>query len=102
MIDAKAITESGLLSQATIRATLEKGLAHKFVGGKILILIPDHTRSLPLPFLFRLIFDQTPLKAENPPSIGITAPVTKDERGEINHSVAPRRSLGIPKRFIGV
>ena len=57
MIDAKAISERGLLPQATIRATLEKGLAHKFVGGKILILIPDHTRSLPLPFLFRSLVD---------------------------------------------
>ena len=53
MIEAKAIAESGLLSQDTIRATLEKGLAQNFVGRKVLALIPDHTRSLPLPFLFR-------------------------------------------------
>ena len=57
MIDAKAIAENGLLSQGTIRATLEKGLAHKFVGGKILVLIPDHTRSLPLPLFFRLLVE---------------------------------------------
>ena len=57
MIDAKAIAENGLLSQGTIRATLEKGLAHKFVGAKVLVLIPDHTRSLPLPLFFRLLVE---------------------------------------------
>src|SRR5258706_2806433 len=44
----------------------------------------------------------TPLKAENPPSTGITTPVTKAAAGEINHIVAPIRSSGVPKRFIGV
>jgi len=46
-----------LLSPETIRATLEKGLAGKFTGQKILVLIPDHTRSLPLPFLFRALVE---------------------------------------------
>src|SRR5215216_5547134 len=57
MIEAKAIAEHGLLSQEAIHTTLVKGLAHRFVGGKILVLIPDHTRSLPLPFLFRSLVD---------------------------------------------
>lgn len=57
MIEAKAIAENGLLTHDVIHATLEKGLAHKFVGGKVLVLIPDHTRSLPLPFLFRSLVD---------------------------------------------
>jgi len=57
MIEAKAIAENGLLSQEAIRATLEKGLAQKFIGEKVLVLIPDHTRSLPLPFLFRSLVD---------------------------------------------
>ncbi len=57
MVETKAIAEQGLLSQDTIRATLAEGLAQKFVGQKVLILIPDHTRSLPLPFLFRTLVD---------------------------------------------
>jgi len=57
MIEAKAITENGLLSDDTIRATLEKGLAQKFVRERVLVLIPDHTRSLPLPFLFRALVE---------------------------------------------
>jgi nickel-dependent lactate racemase len=57
MIYARAIAESGLLSQDTIRETIEKGLMQKFVGQTVLVLIPDHTRSLPLPFLFRALVD---------------------------------------------
>lgn len=57
MIYAQAIAKSGLLSQEAIRETLEKGLGQKYVGQKILVLIPDHTRSLPLPFLFSSLVD---------------------------------------------
>ena len=57
MIEAKAIAEHGLLSQDAIHATLAKGLAQKFVGRKVLVLIPDHTRSLPLPLLFRSLLE---------------------------------------------
>src|SRR6266498_36150 len=57
MLEAKAVAENGLLSQDTIRKTLERGLAQKFDDGKLLVLIPDHTRSLPLPFLFRSLVD---------------------------------------------
>src|SRR5215216_6037025 len=57
MIEAKSIAENSCLSQDTIRETLERALEQKFVGAKVLVLIPDHTRSLPLPFLFRSIID---------------------------------------------
>ncbi|MBE3068079.1 MAG: DUF2088 domain-containing protein, partial [Chloroflexi bacterium] len=56
-LSAHSIATSGLLSPETIRETLEKGLAGKFTGQKILVLIPDHTRSLPLPFLFRALVE---------------------------------------------
>lgn len=42
-----------LLDAASIRQTLETGLAGKYTGAKVLVLIPDHTRTLPLPQLFR-------------------------------------------------
>ncbi len=57
MLEAHAISETGLLPDETIRGTLEKGLAGKFAGQRILLLIPDHTRSLPLPFLFRMLVE---------------------------------------------
>ena len=57
MIKSQAIADKGLLSHDVIRAALEKGLVGEFVGQKVLVLIPDHTRSLPLPFLFRSLVE---------------------------------------------
>jgi len=54
MIIAQAISETGLLSQEIVREVLETSLAGKFAGEKVLLLIPDHTRSLPLPELFHM------------------------------------------------
>jgi lactate racemase len=55
---AKAITPAGeLLTEAQIAETLQAGLVGKFTGARLLVLIPDHTRSLPLPKLFRLTVD---------------------------------------------
>ncbi len=55
MIHAQAIAPSGVLSEERIRETLVKGLEGRFTGQKVLALIPDHTRSLPLPMLFRMV-----------------------------------------------
>ena len=57
MVDAQAIAPAGLLSPDSICETLERGLAGRFAGQRLLVLIPDHTRSLPLPFLFRALVD---------------------------------------------
>jgi lactate racemase len=57
MLSAQAVANTGLLSNKVIRETLEKGLAGQFVGQKVLVLIPDHTRSLPLPSLFRALVE---------------------------------------------
>jgi lactate racemase len=45
-----------LLSEDQIRNVLE-GLRGQFKGEKILALIPDHTRTLPLPMLFRMVVE---------------------------------------------
>ena len=52
-LQAQSVAATGLLSDDAIRETLERGLAGHFRGQRVLVLIPDHTRSLPLPFLFR-------------------------------------------------
>ncbi|MRS03362.1 DUF2088 domain-containing protein, partial [bacterium] len=57
MITAEKFTHTGLLDQETIRETLSTGLKDLFTGQKVLMLIPDHTRSLPLPQLFRLVIE---------------------------------------------
>jgi len=57
MLQAKATTPSRqFLSDDEIRNTLSV-LSDQFNGQRVLVLIPDHTRSLPLPFLFRALVD---------------------------------------------
>jgi nickel-dependent lactate racemase len=46
-----------VLTEQEIRDTLTRGLEHAFTHQRILVLIPDHTRTLPLPFLFRTIVE---------------------------------------------
>ncbi len=55
MIDAhNTATDGHLLDAEAIRQTLDAGLSGRFQGAKVLVLIPDHTRTVPLPQLFRL------------------------------------------------
>jgi nickel-dependent lactate racemase len=46
-----------LLSKNQIIETIQDGLGDRFRNQRVLVLIPDHTRSLPLPFLFRTLVD---------------------------------------------
>ena len=56
MILSQAVAPQGtLLGEQEISETLQKALAGRFSRQKILVLIPDHTRSLPLPSLFRTV-----------------------------------------------
>jgi len=58
MLDSQMISPAGqFLSEDQIIETLHKGLGGKFQNHRVLVLIPDHTRSLPLPFLFRSLVD---------------------------------------------
>ena len=58
MIISQAMSAKGsLLNEQEIIATLHKGLDGRFDHQKVLVLIPDYTRSLPLPFLFRALVD---------------------------------------------
>ncbi len=57
MIDAQIVATVGALSEESVRQALEQALAGRWRGQKVLALIPDHTRSLPLPMLFRNIVD---------------------------------------------
>src|ERR1041384_93872 len=57
MIQAKAIAPDGqLLADDEIRNTFSV-LERQFTNQRVLVLIPDHTRSLPLPFLFRVLVE---------------------------------------------
>jgi nickel-dependent lactate racemase len=46
-----------VLTEDQIREVLERGLRSQFTGAKVLALIPDHTRTLPLPMLFRMVVE---------------------------------------------
>jgi len=58
MIHSQMLSPVGqLLTDEQIVDALHKGLDGKFQNQSVLVLIPDHTRSLPLPFLFRALVD---------------------------------------------
>jgi nickel-dependent lactate racemase len=58
MIITQAVASPGdLLTGQQVAETLHKGLDGYFVRQKVLVLIPDHTRSLPLPALFRTLVE---------------------------------------------
>ncbi len=52
MIYSQAYSPGGSLDESTIQETLVRGLEGQFTNQKVLALIPDHTRTLPLPALF--------------------------------------------------
>jgi nickel-dependent lactate racemase len=58
MLAAQAIAPPDrVLSAAEIRETLRRGLDGRFANRRVLVLIPDHTRTIPLPQLFRYLVD---------------------------------------------
>ncbi len=48
---------SGCLSPADVIQSLHLGMEGRFTDQRVLVLIPDHTRTLPLPLLFRALVD---------------------------------------------
>ena len=56
MIQMKASPDA-FLSNENIRQFLSKSLENKFHNQRVLVLIPDHTRTLPLPFLFKSLVE---------------------------------------------
>jgi lactate racemase len=56
MLSSKLVAPPGqVLSDEVVIAALRQSLDGYFHAQKVLVLIPDHTRSLPLPFLFRAL-----------------------------------------------
>jgi nickel-dependent lactate racemase len=57
MIYSQNSSPTGRLDHHTIYETLSQGLSGRFTNQRLLALIPDHTRSLPLPELFRMLVE---------------------------------------------
>lgn len=57
-LEVSAIAPPGdVLHETEIHETLAGGLSGKFTRAKVLALIPDHTRTVPMPMLFRMIVE---------------------------------------------
>lgn len=54
-LDAQLMTEQGQLSEQAVQEFILKALSDRFRDQHVLVLIPDHTRTLPLPLLFRAL-----------------------------------------------
>lgn len=52
-----SVSQTSVLSSDALQKTLQQGLGDKFRGQRLLVLIPDHTRSLHLPELFRMLVE---------------------------------------------
>ena len=59
MLDVQVTAPGGeQLTAETLRGALERGLGNgRFDGARVLVLIPDHTRTFPLPLLFRQVVE---------------------------------------------
>jgi nickel-dependent lactate racemase len=79
MIYSQVIAPAGkLLTEQEILETLHKGLEGRFARQKVLVLIPDHTRSMPLPFLFRKLVEilQDAIQLDFMVALGTHPPLT--------------------------
>ncbi len=81
MFLTKNYSNNGILSKNEIQRSLQEGLEGKFTGQRLLILIPDHTRSLPLPELFSMLVDilDDALKLDFMVALGTHPPLSEKE-----------------------
>lgn len=92
----RAIAETGSLSDELVRETLHQALARRFARGKVLVLIPDHTRSLPLPMLFRTLVEalQDARCLDFMVALGTHPPLSEEALGAlVGMDVQTRRAL---------
>jgi nickel-dependent lactate racemase len=82
-----------LLSEAEILETLHKGLEGRFRNQRLLILIPDHTRSLPLPFLFRALVEilQDAMQLDFMVALGTHPPLSEENLNKLVGVTAQER-----------
>ena len=86
MIETKAIApHKQLLEDDAIRQTLASGLEGKHGGQKVLVLIPDHTRTIPLPMLFRALVEilHETRQLDFMVALGTHPPLSPDELNEL-------------------
>jgi lactate racemase len=95
MAFTKAVSpKDGFLSNETLLETLQQGLQGLEPDQKILVLIPDHTRTLPLPFLFRSLVDilQKSRRLDFMVALGTHPPLSEDALNKLVGISAEERS----------
>jgi hypothetical protein len=95
MIYSQAIAPQGqLLAEREGIETLHKGFDGQFARQKVLVLIPDHTRSLPLPFLFRALVGilRDTRQLDFMVALGTHHPLSEDSMNELVGITAEERT----------
>ncbi len=77
---AQLVSSTGLLTQAQIQEVLARELEQQFSGKKVLVLVPDHTRTLPLKMLFPMLIDmlRDTLQLDFMVALGTHPPLTQE------------------------
>lgn len=99
---AQAVQPAGLLSDDQIRQAFSAGLEGRFQGQKVLALIPDHTRSVPLPQIFRLLVEllHDARQLDFMVALGTHPPLSEEQLNQLVGITAAERSG--PFRHIGL
>ena len=95
MIYSQAIApENNFLANTQTTESIQTGLNCTLDGQRVLVLIPDHTRSLPLPFLFRTLVEilRNAKQLDFMVALGTHPPLS--EKSLQNSLVLPRRNKG--------
>jgi nickel-dependent lactate racemase len=100
MVNSQAIAPATqILSDQQIFKTLHTGLDNKFRNHRVLVLIPDHTRSLPLPFLFRSLVDvlHDARKLDFMVALGTHPPLSEESLNKLIGTTASERNTRYAK-----
>jgi nickel-dependent lactate racemase len=95
MVDHQVIAEpNGLLDEETLHSSLHTGLAGKFSGQRVLVLIPDHTRSIPMAQLFRIMVEvlADTKRLDFMVALGTHPPLSEDQLNQLAGISAEERS----------
>jgi nickel-dependent lactate racemase len=94
MISSSNFSPNGTLDRDTIHETLVRGLSGKFKNQRLLVLIPDHTRSLPLPEIFRMLVEilQDARQLDFMVALGTHPPLSSDHLNQLVGITAEERN----------
>lgn len=100
MLQTQIVSPQGkLLSENEILSALHQGLDNQFARQKVLVIIPDHTRSVPLPFLFRALTDilYNTRQLDFMVALGTHPPLPEDRLNQLVGITAEERSTKYAK-----